>query len=202
MNYAIQCDTRHFPILHLTARKRANKHSLIHVQQGLLLCRLGKYDYAIEAGQSFWIPLDCLCALTCFPNTSYTRIDFSVRLRDAFPHQAGYIKPSNLALSVLERLQKIDRDDSLFAPLTQILKAEVTHVAPHLSQSNLTNSVSTWTPESYAGLAQEQHMVLLVREAIKRKQSGQATETILSDLFGGDNAFAEQWMQVIANQSL
>ncbi|MFC3023715.1 AraC family ligand binding domain-containing protein [Vibrio zhugei] len=202
MNYAIQCDTRHFPTLHITARKRANKHSFIHVQQGLLLCRLGKYDYAIEAGQSFWIPLDCLCALTCFPNTRYTCVDFSVRLRDAFPHQAGYITPTNLTSSALERLQQIDRDDPLFVPLTQIMRAEVTRCVPHLSQSQLTNSVSTWTPEHSAGLAQEQHMVLLVREAIKRKQSGQATETLLSELFAGDRAFAEQWMQVIAGRSL
>lgn len=202
MNYAIQSDTRHFPILHVTARKRASKHSLIHVQHGLLLCRLGKYDHAIEAGQSFWIPLDCLCALTCFPNTTYTRVDFSVRLRDEFPRQAGYVKPTDLSASVLDRLQQVDRDDSLFVPLTQILKAEVTHLVPQLSQSQLTNSMSTWTPDCFTGLTQEQHMVLLVREAIKRKQSGQSTEAIIQDLFGDNQDFADQWIQVIAQRLL
>lgn len=66
MNYAIQSETRHYPYLEVSARKRALKHSLIRVEQGLLLFRLGKHEYAVEKGQTLWIPFDCLCGLTFF----------------------------------------------------------------------------------------------------------------------------------------
>ena len=40
MNYAIQSETCLFPYLEATSRKRATKHSLIHVDQGLVLVKL------------------------------------------------------------------------------------------------------------------------------------------------------------------
>ncbi|MDF4535615.1 AraC family transcriptional regulator, partial [Vibrio parahaemolyticus] len=80
MNYAIQSETRHYPYLEVSARKRALKHSLIRVEQGLLLFRLGKHEYAVEKGQTLWIPFDCLCGLTFFPDTHITPVDFSLRL--------------------------------------------------------------------------------------------------------------------------
>ncbi len=53
MNYAIQSETRHYPYLEVSARKRALKHSLIRVEQGLLLFRLGKHEYAVEKVKRF-----------------------------------------------------------------------------------------------------------------------------------------------------
>ncbi|MFA0520545.1 AraC family transcriptional regulator, partial [Vibrio sp. 10N.222.55.E8] len=60
---------------------------------------------AVEPGQSVWIPYDCLTSLTYFPNTQINRVDFSVRLTDTFPKQAGYITQTNLSLALLEKLE-------------------------------------------------------------------------------------------------
>ncbi len=142
MNYAIQSETRHYPYLEVSARKRALKHSLIRVEQGLLLFRLGKHEYAVEKGQTLWIPFDCLCGLTFFPDTHITRVDFSLRLNVRLPHNAGFIKSSELALAVLHRLQNCERHHPAFTHLTQLLMLELTTCDPKLKMSPLTQAIT------------------------------------------------------------
>ena len=199
MNYAISSDARHISSLETTARKRAIKHSLIHVEQGLALCRLGKIEYAIEPGQTFWIPIECLNALTFFPNTQIIRIDFSVRLQECFPRQAGFVTLTALAAAVLQRLKTTERDNTIYSHLSQILKAEVPDLVPNCPVSELTQQITSWKPNHPSDLNQEQHMVLLVREAIKRHQSGTSINSIISDLFQGDKDRFSQWSKVIAD---
>ncbi|WPC75417.1 AraC family transcriptional regulator [Vibrio porteresiae] len=202
MNYAISSDFCHFSSLETTSRKRATKHSLIHVEQGLMLCRLGKVEYAVEAGQSFWIPLECLNALTFFPNTTLTRVDFSVRLQEAFPHQAGYIQPNDLSLAIIKRLKNTSRDMPAFTHLTQLLKIEAIELRPQLAISELSHQISDWQPQKSHRLAKEMHMVLTVREAIKRHQSGAKRTDIIADLFNGDEIQFTQWMTLISETTL
>ncbi|TXY26153.1 AraC family transcriptional regulator [Vibrio mimicus] len=193
MNYAIQSETRHYPYLEITARKRSLKHSLIRVEQGLVLCRLGKHEYAVERGQTLWIPFDCLCGLTFFPDTQITRVDFSLRLNAHFPHNAGFIKLSELAIALLNRLRGCERDHPAFAHLTQLLMLDLTSCEPKLKNSPLSQALATWQPEAHSSVTKEQHVVLLVREALKRSQSGAQTQSIIEQLFSGN---AEQYQQL------
>ncbi|MGL6025764.1 MAG: AraC family transcriptional regulator [Vibrio sp.] len=193
MNYAIESQARHFAHLALTARKRTLKHSLIRVEQGLLLFRLGKHEYAVEHAQTLWIPCDCLCGLTFFPDTRITRVDFSVRLSAPFTHQAGLVQLSPLVSVILDRLQDCPREQPAFAHLTQLLMLELIGCEPKLIHSPLTQALSQWQPEAPSGISKEHHLVLLVREALKRSQSGVATPRIIDQLFAGN---AEQYQQL------
>lgn len=202
MNYAISSDSCHFSSLETTSRKRATKHSLISVEQGLMLCRLGKVEYSVEPGQLFWIPIECLNALTFFPNTEITRIDFSVRLQEAFPHQAGYVQPTDLSSAIIKRLKTTPREMPTFTHLTQLLKAEVIELRPQLSVSELSHQISHWQPQNPHNLAKEMHMVLLIREAIKRGQSGIKRPAIIAELFQGNEDQYVQWSHLVLGNAL
>lgn len=197
MNYAIQSETCLFPYLEATSRKRATKHSLIHVEQGLVLIKLGKQEYAVEPNQAVWIPLDCLCALTFFPNTQISRVDFSVRLRDVFPHQAGFVHHGALSLAVLERLRHTQREDAVYPHLLQVLKAEVQNFEPALRTTPFMQALANWSVTEHVGISKEQHWVLLVREAMKRRLSGGKKEAIVAELFAGNHAQYQQMCQLV-----
>ncbi|EKO3464009.1 AraC family transcriptional regulator [Vibrio fluvialis] len=197
MNYAIQSETCLFPYLEATSRKRATKHSLIHVDQGLVLVKLGKQEYAVEPNQAVWIPLDCLCSLTFFPNTQISRIDFSVRLRDTFPHQAGLVQHSALSLAVLDRLRHSKREDEVYPHLLQVLKTEVQNFEPKLRVTPFTQALASWSATQHNGISKEQHLVLLVREAMKRRLSGGKEDAIVTELFAGNHVQYQQMCQLV-----
>lgn len=208
MNYAIQSETCLFPYLESTSRKRAVKHSLIHVEHGLVLVKLGKHEYAIEPGQALWLPIDCLCSLTFFPETRVQRIDFSVRLRDQFPHQAGLIQHSELSLAVLNRLRQLDntgqnRDEvEVYPHLLQVIKSEVQNFEPKLIDCALNQALARWSPADHTGISNEQHLALLVREAMKRRLSGGKEEQIVTELFSGNTGQYQQMCQIVLGKTL
>lgn len=200
MNYAIQSETCTFPYLQATARKRTSKHSLIQVNHGLVLFRLGKHEYAIEAQQALWIPIDCLCALTFFPNTQITRLDFSVRLRVPFPQQAGVVKLSDVSRSILQRLQEPVSDSPVYPHLLQVLKYEVQNFEPKLKLTGLSQVLSQWTPDSHPRISKECHVALLVREARKRRLSGVKEAQIIEALFADQVEQYQQLCQLILGE--
>ncbi len=202
MNYAIQSETFLFPYLEVTPRKRASKHSLVKVERGLALFKLGKQEYAVEAGQAIWIPIECLSSLSFFPNTEITRVDFSVRLRDQFPHQAGFVTLSNLSLALLARLQQSQQGDAVYPHLLQVLKDEVKNFEPKLIESALTKKLAGWKPVQPQTVHKEIHLVLLIREAMKRKLSGAKIQTIAEELFSNDQQQFKQMCQLILGRTL
>lgn len=208
MNYAIQSETCLFPFLEATPRKRAVKHSLIHVERGLVLVKLGKHEYAIEPGQALWIPIDCLCSLTFFPTTQVQRIDFSVRLRDQFPHQAGLVEHSELSYAVLNRLRQLENISQdinaveVYPHLLQVIKSEVQNFEPKLVDSAFNQALANWSPAVNRGISNEQHLALLVREAMKRRLSGGKQEHIVADLFNGRHDQFEQMCQIVLGKTL
>ena len=82
MHYAISHHNNEFPYLVIQPRKRSLKHVLLRVNQGLALLKLGKIEYAIEDGQTVWLPFDALVGLTFFPNTCAQRVEVSCRIYD------------------------------------------------------------------------------------------------------------------------
>lgn len=201
MNYAIQSETRHYPYLEVSARKRALKHSLIRVEQGLLLFRLGKHEYAVEKGQTLWIPFDCLCGLTFFPDTHHSGRFFTAFKR-ALTAQCRIYQSSELALAVLHRLQNCERHHPTFTHLTQLLMLELTTCDPKLKMSPLTQAITEWQPQAHASVSKEQHVVLLVREALKRSQSGAQTHSIIEELFSGNAEHYHQLCTLVLGRTL
>ncbi len=202
MNYAIQSEICLFPYLEVTPRKRATKHSLVKVNSGLALFKLGKQEYAIEAGQAIWVPIECLCSLTFLPNTHVTRVDFSVRLKDEFPHQSGFIKLTELSSALLNRMQATKTSDEVYPHLLQVLKDEVKKYEPKLVESDLTKQLNLWQPNQADNLSKEHQVALLIREAMKRKLSGMKLQTIIDELFSGNASQFDQMCQLVLGKSL
>lgn len=179
MNFAIEYASAYFSHLVITPRKKVLKHSLVSVQSGLVLIKLGKQEYAVEPGQSVWIPHDCLTSLTYFPNTQVNRVDFSIRLTDSFPRQAGYITQTNLSSALLEKLEQTkartsnaNNTEQAFKDMLSVLKQEVLSFKPLLCESALSQRFNQWNIDD-SNLPQEHTLVMVMREAKKRMQSGQ-----------------------------
>ncbi|MFL9801804.1 AraC family transcriptional regulator [Vibrio cyclitrophicus] len=191
MNFAIEYTSAYFSHLVITPRKKVLKHSLVSVQSGLVLIKLGKQEYAVEPGQSIWIPYDCLTSLTYFPNTQINRVDFSVRLTDSFPRQAGYITQTNLSSALLEKLEitkarasNANNTEQAFKDMLSVLKQEVLAFKPLLCESALSQRFNQWNIDD-SNLPQEHTLVMVMREAKKRMQSGQKRALVIDDLFSG-----------------
>ncbi|CAM4198026.1 AraC family transcriptional regulator [Vibrio agarivorans] len=184
MNFAIEHTHATSPYLQVTGRKHSLKHRLIIVESGLALVRLGKHEYAVEQGQAFWLPFDCLVSTTYLPNSSVKEISLSARLKGAFSKQAGYVELSPLLMATLEKLSSSSLSDEYQQALNQVVKLECCALMTALHLSPLSESISQWKP-AVASVPKEVHIGLLVREARKMKLSGKKDELIASALFDG-----------------
>ncbi|MGR5209230.1 AraC family transcriptional regulator [Vibrio rotiferianus] len=202
MNYAIEFHNESYSLLTTTARKKTLKHSLLTVVEGLATIRLGKHEYAIEPGNSFWIPQGCLSSITYFPNCIAVRCDFSVRLRDHFSSQAGFIERSLLLQASLEKLRACDVGTSLHNDLLRIIKHEVLDVEPKLITSKASEALMQWTPMSKNHALKELHLALLVREARKRTLSGIKKGRVVEDLFDGSEQQCDQLSELLLGKKL
>ncbi|CAE6949506.1 hypothetical protein ACOMICROBIO_FLGHMIGD_03025 [Vibrio sp. B1FLJ16] len=202
MNYAIEFHDANYPFLDVTARKKALKHSLISVVEGLVIIKLGKHEYAIEPGQYFWIPQGCLSSLTFLPNSRVHRCDFSVRLSDNFPQQAGFIKPSMLLRALVEKLPTAESRSDIQLDLLVVVKHEVVTLSPALASSALSKSINQWKPGCEARISRELCLVLTLREARKMKLSGKKEAVIVDELFAGNNEEYEQLCFLVFGETL
>nr|WP_319534466.1 AraC family transcriptional regulator [uncultured Vibrio sp.] len=192
MNYAIEFHDTNYPFLNVTARKKALKHCLLSVIEGLVIIKLGKHEYAIEPGQFFWIPQGCLSSLTFLPNTRVHRCDFSVRLSDDFTQQAGFIKPSALLKALLDKLPTVEPRSDIQLDLLAVIKHEVVTVYPVLSSSELSKVLNQWKPGCEVRISRELCLVLTLREARKMKLSGKKDAEVVETLFAGNSEEYEQ----------
>ncbi|MGF1754112.1 AraC family transcriptional regulator [Vibrio makurazakiensis] len=201
MNFAVEYTSTIFSHLVITPRKKVLKHSLIQVSQGLALVKLGKNEYAVEAGQSIWIPFDCLVSISYFPNTIVDKVDFSVRLTDKFPQQAGYVRQTALSAALLDKLSTKKVNEQATKELLAVLKQEVLALSPLLSESKLSKRFNSWNLDD-SPLSQEHTLVMVMREAKKRLQSGNKKSKVIDDLFAGRAEEFEQLCLLVFGQSL
>ncbi|EDL66825.1 hypothetical protein [Vibrio campbellii] len=202
MNYAIEFHDANYPFLNVAARKKALKHSLLSVVEGLAIIKLGKHEYAIEPGQYFWIPQGCLSSLTFLPNTRVTRCDFSVRLADAFAQQAGYVKPSALLSALIEKLVMTKARSKHQLDLLAVVKHEALTLKPILTSSALTDSINKWKPGCDSQVSIELCLVLTLREARKMKLSGKKQSDIVAKLFNNNEEEYEQLCFLVFGEAL
>lgn len=202
MNYAIEHHAAFYTYLVTTPRKKALKHSLIRVTEGLMLFRLGKNEYAAEQGESIWIPFDCLCALTFFPGTRIERVDISVRNRTPLPSQAGYIKPTELSHALLNRLAQPKLGAEFQHDVLHLLLHEISQFSPLLYSSDLSHAISYWHPDGDERLSRTHQLVLTIREAKKRMQSGEKPERVIEALFNGNQEEFEQLYPLVTGEKI
>lgn len=202
MNFAIEYKKEHYSTLVVTPRKKVLKNSLLFVHSGLVLFKLKKFEYAIEKGQAFWVPADCLTSITTFPNSQVSKVDVSVRLKDAFPKQAGYVTLDAVTDAIIHKLATGAASEKQTDNMLQVVRDELVQLTPQLVLSPLGEKFSQWAAESNSGLSQEQHLSMLVREARKQVLSGIKRETVIETLFSGSMEQFEQITSVILGKSL
>jgi len=188
MHHAIDFQSQLDQFLVCTPRKKSLKHQLIKVTQGLVLVKLGKLEYALEAGQWFWLPFDTLVSLTYTPNTLTQSITVSSRVRTRFPKQAGFVHANELLTAVVNRLETIAERCDEQVLLLNVVEQELASLKPELTESQFTKQVNQWQADKASNLSNELKLVLRVREANKQMQSGKKRAVVVEALFGGDEA--------------
>lgn len=201
-NLAIDFSFNTNPYLHSTPRKKVIKNSLLLVQKGLVLVKIGKHEYALEPGEAFWVPFDCLTSITYFPNSTVCEVTFSARLMTAFPTKPGYVQLPPVTEVILQKLITARVTDEHRENLFRVVQDEMVALQPKLVLSNLSAKLSDWTVEEESDLNQEQLLVLSLREAKKRMLSGQKIEKVVDDLFAGNQEEFEQLCLLVFGETL
>lgn len=186
MHYAISYQNEHHEFLACSPRRKSIKHCLLRVEKGLVLVRLGKMEYAIEEGQSFWLPFDTLSALTLVPNTLIDRIEVSSRVSTFMPKQGGYVELNELVTAILNRLRCIGDKRELQQELLVVLRSELANLKPKIRETSFTQRISAWSANKPSTLPSELQLVLKIREARKQMLSGKKRDHVLTTLFNGD----------------
>lgn len=190
----------------MSPRRNANQYSLLLVQQGMALVRMGKHEHIILPNSAFWTPFDCLSSVTLLPNTKTVTVNFSIRLQDALSNQGGFVELSPLALALVEKLKSTYNDESRISQqnnLLQVLKDEVLEIQPTLETTSQAETLTQWVkaintkqrePElKISGQSPaELKMALRIREAVKLRKSGRKEEFIIEQLFNGNKAAYQQ----------
>lgn len=184
----------------MTARKKTIKHKLFYVLDGYLSIRLGKEEYLVSAQEAFWLPLECLTALTYFPNSQIVEVEISARSRSSYPHQAGYFPPSPLMFALLEKLALHSFLPKNTQQMTWLkaLNFELESLKPTLSDDGITLQDACQNGPNALSF----QMVINVRSALKARSSGIKREKVIADFFDGSESHANQLCLAIANTSL
>ncbi|NVD08401.1 AraC family transcriptional regulator [Vibrio sp. JPW-9-11-11] len=188
MHYAISFHTDTHDFLLTTPRRNALKHKLICVKQGLVLVKLGKLEYAVESGQSFWLPFDSLVSLTYTPNTQVNTVEVSSRVSTSLARQGGYVELDQLTLALLSRLETLGENQTRLRTLLTVLLDELSELKPELKESKLSQQINQWQPDHDSPLNNELQLVLRLREAKKQMLSGKKRAGVVDDLFDGNDA--------------
>lgn len=206
MNQAIEYTKVEQSLLAVGPRRKNVTAYLITVNAGVALLRLGKQEFTLTAGSGFWVPFECLHALTVLPGCRYDIIHFSARLQQPLCQQAGFVTVTPLLNALLQELsQTQEQSQTNHSPIGRILAVIVDQTAkfspatqqlcPALTgkqQSVLRNLLQRQSPgsdedlssiEAILGMSvRELEACLIVREAIRLSRSGRNAEQVASEL--------------------
>lgn len=104
MKYTSEHTCYQSSFLTFTPRKRRYSANLLYVEDGVIFVRLGKADIPVHSGQGFWLPFECLHALTITPNTRVHQLAVSPRVTQTLPAQVGHVEVSPLLVATLSVL--------------------------------------------------------------------------------------------------
>ncbi|PKF76863.1 AraC family transcriptional regulator [Vibrio sp. vnigr-6D03] len=202
MNYAVEHQNTVYSFLVTTPRKKRLKHSIIYVESGLVLVKLGKNEYAVEQDSAIWLPIDCLTSVTFVPGSTVSQIDFSVRLQDKFPTQAGFVSLPPVSKAILEKLSQQKLKDEEINNLLDVIRDESRTLRPLLDMSPLSMQISQWSADEESSLSKELLLVLSLREAKKKMQSGTKRNVVIDEFFAGREEEFEQLAMLVMGESL
>jgi len=202
MNFAVEHQHTHYSFLVTTPRKKKSKYSLIQVESGLVLVKLGKNEYALEQGAAIWLPFDCLTSISYLPNSEVSQVDFSIRLKDKFPTQAGFVNLPPVSKAILAKLLEHSVADDHKDNLLKVIRDEVKSLRPLLDMSPLSQKITQWSTDNDCDLSKELLLMLSLREAKKRMQSGVKREDVIKEYFGGCAEEFEQLSGLVMGECL
>ncbi|UTV30046.1 AraC family ligand binding domain-containing protein [Photobacterium atrarenae] len=148
MKQAIEFSHTLQQFLHVGARRKSHISYMIVVHEGAALIRLGKQEFLVPKGKGFWIPFNCLHALTVLPSTRYDTVKFSARLTTPQCQEAGFFAVSPLIKALLSELQRHQSKQTFQTTpgveknLLNVMADQVTALAVH------TNAISPDLPQT------------------------------------------------------
>lgn len=184
MNYSIEFTNVTHSFLTVSPRKKTLKNELFTSYAGNVLVKIGKKEYAVEQGQYFWIPANCLVSTTYLPGAAISSISFSQRLPDQFSTNVGYVNSNEIVIDSFNLLSKQTTDKEYSAVLQQVIRHEMRNTSVQLKMSALSQQFNNWSETNKADLSSEVNLLLLLREARKRILSGKKPEQVATELFG------------------
>lgn len=190
--------------LFYTARKKKNHYELVSVESGAMLIRLGQWEYLVKAGEMFWLPFDSLLSETVTPNSTISRVCFSVRTRENLPHQGGYLPATPLLNAALSKLQTQTVKAMAQQRLLMVIQDEILEASPHTVLSEESQAITRYVASlveqnelGTTGLSADMMMLLKVREADKLKKSGLKMDAIAEKLFDGNTPLLQQAFAIL-----
>nr|WP_108169992.1 AraC family ligand binding domain-containing protein [Thaumasiovibrio occultus] len=170
--------------LQLSGRKPATFDTLVAVNSGSLLVRVGNHHQLLHKGDLFWINAGALCSYTLFPSTRYHCVTVSPRITVAMPSVSGKIKPSPLMTGLLDTLAH-----SQCKPLVESARQTLLH---------LLTTQKPKLPKAYVSIesllqkaSKEDLQWLLAAEGKRGVRSGQKIQAVAKKL----NVDVEQLIQ-------
>ncbi|UXI04088.1 AraC family ligand binding domain-containing protein [Photobacterium sp. TY1-4] len=209
MKQAIEFSHTLQQFLHVGSRRKSHISYMIVVREGAALFRLGHQEFLVPKGQGFWIPFNCLHALTVLPGTRYDTISFSSRLTIPLCREAGFFTVSPLLRALLDELQchqghstTLTQAESVEKNLLNVIADQVTtlqvrteEICPGLNPAQAAQLAQLFKGEkitptamlealpTYLGCTvNEFEACLTMREALRLTRSGRKLEEIAQTL--------------------
>ncbi|MGF1716990.1 AraC family ligand binding domain-containing protein [Photobacterium chitinilyticum] len=208
MKQAIEFSHNIQNFLHVGSRRKSHTSYMIVVTDGSALVRLGKQEFLVTKGTGFWLPFDCLHALTVLPGTQYDKVEFSARLTSPVCKDAGFFSVNALMNALLTELRHEAKKNS---PLSldgsagnlmrvigdQVAKLKVktnslcpslhndycTHLSLLLKGDRVTDKTALAAISNIIGFStNEFEACIIMREALKLSRSGRKLEQIADTL--------------------
>ncbi|WP_407333834.1 hypothetical protein [Enterovibrio sp. 27052020O] len=141
MKQAVEFNHHHADTMIIGARKKQHYASYLHVHKGAALIRLGKVELPVCANQGFWLPIECLNAVTVMKGSQVSTLNFSVRTIALLPNKAGYIESSPIMTGIIEQLHMRKQNDGVqwdgaYGRLLRCARDYLTTVSPHDSNND------------------------------------------------------------------
>ena len=208
MKQAIDYSLHQHTFLDVGSRKKSHTAYMLIISSGCAFVRLGKAEYTVTTGNGFFIPFDCLHAVTIMPGSSYSKVEFSPRLTQPICRDAGFFRVTPLISAVSKELNKwlkMDNEISLegesgnllrvLADQATKLKVNSKATCPSLSGHHqlclnsllkgdkVTDSKALEAITAYTSFSvKEIESCVLMREAFKLSRSGRKLPQIAETL--------------------
>ncbi|MBY5948287.1 AraC family ligand binding domain-containing protein [Photobacterium rosenbergii] len=208
MKQAIDYSLHQHSFLDVGSRRKSHTAYMLIMTSGCAFIRLGKAEYTVTAGNGFFIPFDCLHAVTIMPGSTYNKVEFSQRLTTPICREAGFFRMTPLISAVsteLNKWLKLDKEISLEGESGNLLRVLADQVAklkvnskstsPALSGHHqlclasllkgdkVTDNKAIEEIANYTGFSvKEIESCVLMREALKLSRSGRKIPQIAESL--------------------